>query len=388
MPLPSPSARPAWHDHQPELADDHMITRFFSRPHTYSRHRGGPHPATGPPQAPTKKQNQKQAPSTQTMLPKDWRAQLIHTASGATHVALAEPPGPATKEKIAVCLYCPKTFTSDQYRDQHVVQVEKCRSAHDRKVSAQALALTDMDGARGATKEADAALAEGQGRQMFANLVGEIRRGVARRARGSSIKVAVALAVPHHTANGSVDEQDTARGASDRKRYTVEQQATHIDNLEMWCKDNYQGGINARGAVAAYIRAKMLPAKFTGFFSRTKTKHKTGWLYPQERTQVMQAAADSTKKRLKALPSRGAMYPDMERELSRLWKLRRMQKRKVSARWLQRESIRIMKDLHPKVVWKASPGWRCNYCLHRVQPPLVPRGVTNVKKRSLAETGV
>ena len=182
-------------------------------------------------------------------------------------------------------------------------------------VSAQALALTDIEGARDAAKQADAALTEEQGGHMFSNIVGEIRRGVARRARASAIKVAVAM--PQCTADGSIDNRNTARGASDRKKYTFEQKATHIDNLEIWCKDNYPGGINAKGAVAAYIRAKMLPAKFQGFFSKSKAKGKTGWLYPEKRTQIMKVAAGSTKKRLKALPTRGAAYPDMERELSR-----------------------------------------------------------------------
>ena len=90
--------------------------------------------------------------------------------------------------------------------------------------------------------------------------------------------------------DGSIDERCASKGSADRKRYSFEQQATYIDNLEAWCKENYTGGVNARGAVAAYIKHKQLPDKFQQYFSKSKStcknaktgkaSIKTGWLFP------------------------------------------------------------------------------------------------------------
>ena len=47
----------------------------------------------------------------------------------------------------------------------------------------------------------------------------------------------------------------------------------------------------------------------------------------------------------------------------------------------------MMKKHYPAVAWKASRGWQRNFC-KRMNPPLVPRKVTNKRKRDVVDEEV
>ena len=287
--------------------------------------------------------------------------------------------------KSVACAHCAQLFSSAQYRDNHL-RLSSCSAAQKRLDAAQKLALTDHVAARAAVKAANTHTEEEVSAQVLANLRGEIQRNVEREIRGVAKKPQQQACRPRRIKlDGCPDLGATACGSADQKRYSFEQKAAHIFQLECWCAENYVGGINARGATAAYImmRHKKLPPKFTKYFS--KADKENGWLHPESRGIIERNAADRAKARLKALPHTGAMYPDMEKELTAKWRERRKLSRKVSCRWLQVESKIIMKKKHPSINWKASRGWLDNYTKHRVIPPLVKRKVTNVKKHSLEE---
>ena len=103
----------------------------------------------------------------------------------------------------------------------------------------------------------------------------------------------------------------------------------------------------------------------------------------------MDHAATEMKARLFKPARSAAMYPRMEEELTREWKARRAKSRKVSPRWMQIRSRHLMRKHYPEKVaaWKASRGWQRNYC-KRMNPPLVPRKVTNKRKHDTVEVEV
>lgn len=90
------------------------------------------------------------------------------------------------------------------------------------------------------------------------------------------------------------------------------------------------------------------------------------WAKPEERARLAKAASKEYRQSLLRIdkPStnrRSGKYPDIEKEVFKLFKEKRARGRKVSARWVSSTARRLMKELHPDVHFTGTVSWRCHW---------------------------
>ena len=126
--------------------------------------------------------------------------------------------------------------------------------------------------------------------------------------------------------------------------------------------------------------------------SRTKgTAYTTAfkWTKPQERARLSTAASKEYRQSLLRVdkhPSsrRKGKYPDLEKEVYRRFKEKRVRGRKVSARWVSSTARQVMMQLHPKVYFRATASWRRRWA--RRFNINTNRRKSNVKNKSFADS--
>ena len=113
------------------------------------------------------------------------------------------------------------------------------------------------------------------------------------------------------------------------------------------------------------------------------------WSKPLERARLSKAASKEYRQRLMRIDKpatnrRSGKYPDMEKEVYRLFKEKRSRGRKVSARWVSSTARQVMKVMHPDVRFSATVSWRVRF---RRRFNLHPaRRKTNVKNKTFADS--
>ena len=144
--------------------------------------------------------------------------------------------------------------------------------------------------------------------------------------------------------DGELDGRKNNCGSSKRTTYTSKQKWDHIEDFEMWMKDESDNGENA--TVTTYIKQHRLATKFKKYLP---TSH-PGWREPDTKHSIQSAVTDKLRRKL-AVPARAnlyiAKYPLMEHELVNELKEKCTRMARVSSLWLRTTVKKSLKKIIP-----------------------------------------